>query len=170
MVFFFFLSYHLYNKRWVPVSWISKIFDNWIKDLEFNIYLHQKLTCLGPIIKNYHQEQVKTLKKKKKPSSHNYVIRSCTKSSSSLIPRAWKIILGYIHHLYHSRSTCRERDGVSSLRVEPTSKQELDVALKMHFSNKPLRKAKDSYFQNIYIFPFQLARKEFAFIICFLYE
>ena len=31
------------RKTWVPVSSIGKVSDGWIRDLEFNSHLHQKL-------------------------------------------------------------------------------------------------------------------------------
>ena len=30
----------LKENPWVPVSSVSKVFDGWIKDLEFNLHLH----------------------------------------------------------------------------------------------------------------------------------
>ena len=57
---------------WVPVSSTGKISDDWIKDLGFNLHLHQKTDwCLGLMIKSYYQvrtSKVETLSKKNKKS------------------------------------------------------------------------------------------------------
>ena len=50
------------------LSSTDKISDSWIRNLEFNSHLHQKIDwCLSLIIKSYHQKQtsqVETLLKK----------------------------------------------------------------------------------------------------------
>lgn len=39
-----------------PVNLTGKVFDTWIKDLEFNLYLYKKTGgCLGLMINRYYQ-------------------------------------------------------------------------------------------------------------------
>ena len=54
---------------WISISSIGKISNDWIRDLGFNLHLHQKTDwCLGLMIKSYYQvrtSKVETLSKKK---------------------------------------------------------------------------------------------------------
>ena len=47
----FYRNFHSVNQTypkylWIPINLISKISNSWIRDLEFNLHLHQKPTCV----------------------------------------------------------------------------------------------------------------------------